>query len=104
MLSRPVIIAIEHETTLVLSFIKGVVPAVCVLVVISLMFLALGGRIDIVASFILSFAIGLILLFLFGFFLGRVAKSNIWINALKTLMAGLLTLIVLFVVELLTGS
>ena len=43
-------------------------------------------------------------LFLLGLFLGRIARSNIWISAAKTLAAGLLTLLVLFVVSLLTGA
>ena len=104
MLSRSAIISVEHETTLFLSFIKGIVPAGSVILTISPMFLALLGWIDYIGSFIASISIGLILLFLLGLLLGRISKSNIWISALKTLMAGLLTLLVLFVVSLLTGA
>ena len=103
-LSRPLIISIEHETTLVLSIIKGVVPAGSVLLVISPMFLALMGWMDYVTSFVVSISIGLILLYMLGLFLGRISKGNIWISAAKTLMAGLLTLLILFVVALLTGA
>ncbi len=104
MLSRSVIISVEHETTVFLSFIKGLVPAASVLLTVSPMFLALAGLIDYVASFIASISVGLTLLFILGLFLGRISKSNIWVSAAKTLMAGLLTLLVLFVVSILTGA
>ncbi|MHA2045262.1 MAG: hypothetical protein ACXAAO_12785 [Candidatus Thorarchaeota archaeon] len=64
----------------------------------------MGGWIDYVASFVASISIGLILLFILGLFLGRIAKIKIWISAAKTLMVGLLTLLILFVVSLFTGA
>ncbi|MHA2027721.1 MAG: hypothetical protein ACW98U_17645 [Candidatus Thorarchaeota archaeon] len=103
-LSRPTIISIEHETTLVLSLIKGLVPAACVLLVVSPMFFALLGWMEYVTSFVASISVGLTLLFILGLFLGRISKGNIWISAAKTLMAGLLTILILFVVSLMTGA
>jgi predicted membrane protein (TIGR00267 family) len=103
-LSHAVIVSIEHETTLIMSLLKGIVPAGAVLVTVSPMIMALFGWIDYVGSFLVSIGVGLIILFILGLFLGRIAKTNIWISGLKTLMAGLLTLLVLFVVSWVTGA
>jgi predicted membrane protein (TIGR00267 family) len=103
-LSKAVIVSIEHETTLLLSFLKGIVPAGAVLVTVSPMLMAIFGWIDYIGSFLVSIIVGLTILFILGLFLGRIAKTNIWINGLKTLMAGILTLLVLFVVTWVTGA
>ena len=103
-LSRPVIVSIEHETTLFLSILKGVVPAGAVLITVSPMLMALFGWIDYIGSFLVSIIVGLSILFVLGIFLGRVAKTNVWISGFKTLMAGILTLLVLFVVSWVTGA
>jgi predicted membrane protein (TIGR00267 family) len=103
-LSPAVIVSIERETTMLLSFIRGSVPAVSVLVIASPMVLAVFGWIDYLGSFLVSIGVGLGLLFLLGIFLGRISKTSIWIGAGKTLLAGLLTLALLFIVSMLTGA
>ncbi|MHA1959192.1 MAG: hypothetical protein ACW99U_03130 [Candidatus Thorarchaeota archaeon] len=102
--THSVIVKAERDTTLLLSAIKGGVPSGAVLITISPMFLALFGVIGYVDSFFVSIAVGLTLLFVLGLFLGRVSRTSMWISAMKTLMAGILTLIVLIVVSLLTGA
>jgi predicted membrane protein (TIGR00267 family) len=99
-----VIVRAERDTTMVLSAIKGIVPAGSVLLTISPMFLVPFGVIGPMESFIVSIAVGLTLLFVLGLFLGRTAGTNIWIMALKTLMAGVLTCIILIAVSFLTGA
>ncbi len=103
-LSRSIIITAEHETTMLLSILKGAVPAGSVILVISPMFFALFGLIDYIRSFILSAMIGLGILFLLGVFLGKISKTNVWVSGLKTLFAGLLMCSILIVISLLTGA
>jgi len=103
-MSPSLIISIERETTLVLSLVKGTVPAISVLVTVTPMFFALMGWIDYISSFLVSIGVGLSLLFLLGLFLGRISKTSIWISAFKTLFAGLLTMALLFVIALITGA
>jgi predicted membrane protein (TIGR00267 family) len=98
-----VIVRVERETTVALSAIKGIVPAGSVLLTISPMFLALGGIIGHFESFFASIGMGFMLLFILGLFLGKTAKTNVWIMALKTLTAGILTCIVLIAVSYFTG-
>ena len=103
-MSPSLIVSMERETTMLLSFIKGAVPAFSVLITATPMFLALFGFIDYLGSFLVSIGVGLTLLFALGIFLGRISKTNIWVSAVKTLFAGLLTLALLFVVSFLTGA
>ena len=103
-MSPSLIVSMERETTMLISFIKGAVPAFSVLITATPMFLALFGFIDYLGSFLVSIGVGLTLLFALGIFLGRISKTNIWVSAVKTLFAGLLTLALLFVVSFLTGA
>lgn len=103
-LSPSLIVSMEHETTMLISFIKGAVPAVSVLITASPMFFAIFGFIDYLGSFLVSIGVGLTLLFMLGIFLGKISKTNIWMSAVKTLFAGLLTLALLFVVSFVTGA
>jgi predicted membrane protein (TIGR00267 family) len=103
-LSPALIVSMERETTMVISFIKGAVPAVTVLITSLPMFLALFGVIDYLGSFLASICVGLALLFILGIFLGKIAETSIWMSAVKTLFAGLLTLALLFIVSFLTGA
>jgi predicted membrane protein (TIGR00267 family) len=103
-LSPAVIVSIERETTMFLSLVRGLVPTIAVLITASPMIFALFGWIDYLGSFLVSIGVGLCLLFLLGIFLGRISKTNVWVSAAKTFLAGLLTLALLFIVSMLTGA
>jgi VIT1/CCC1 family predicted Fe2+/Mn2+ transporter len=94
----------ERDTTAIVALVKGITPAGSVLITISPLFLSLAGVIDYVTSFYASIAVGCMLLLLLGVFLGRLSKGNTIRFVVKTLAAGVLTMILMTVVSLFTGG
>jgi len=103
-LSHRIMVTAERDTTAIVALVNGITPAGSVLITISPLFLSLAGVIDYVTSFYASIAVGCMLLLLLGVFLGRLSKGNTIRFVVKTLAAGVLTMILMTVVSLFTGG
>jgi predicted membrane protein (TIGR00267 family) len=102
-LSHSHILRAERETTLFVSLVNGMTPALSILITILPMILALFGIMGYWESFVASIFMGFILLFVLGIYLGRMSGSSVMKYAAKTLLAGFLTILILLAVSFLTG-
>ncbi|MGQ4871289.1 MAG: VIT1/CCC1 transporter family protein [Candidatus Thorarchaeota archaeon] len=94
----------SRTTSVVVAIVDGASPAVAALIIMFPLFLVPMGILSYELSFLLAIGICLVLLFLLGLFLGSVSKKNIWMYGAKTLAAGILTALILFLVAMLTGG
>jgi len=94
----------SRTTSVVVAIVDGASPAVAALIIMFPLFLVPMGILSYELSFMLAIGICLVLLFLLGLFLGSVSKKNIWMYGAKTLAAGILTALILFLVAMLTGG
>ncbi len=81
------------------SFVDGFSPFIFGFLVLSPFFLVQFGVLTMEMGYVTSFSLTFLLLFILGFFLGRIAKQNWLIFGLKTSMAG----IVLGILMIITG-
>jgi predicted membrane protein (TIGR00267 family) len=102
--SHSVLVHADRDTTIVVSLLNGIVPSAAILITISPMLVSAAGRIGHLESMLLSFVVGFALLFVLGVFLGRLSRTSIWISVLKTILAGVITILILYVVILVTGA
>ncbi len=63
------------------------------------LFLPLFTTLPIEVSFYLSISVGLFVLFALGVFLGRVSRTNVIIYGLKTVAAGALVILMMWIVS-----
>jgi predicted membrane protein (TIGR00267 family) len=103
-LNHRIIVRAERETTILVSLVNGITPAGAILLAISPMLLSLAGLLDHVTSFYTSLMVGLILLTLLGAFLGRISRGSTLRFISKTLVAGLLTMLLMIPISLLAGA
>jgi predicted membrane protein (TIGR00267 family) len=103
-LTHSLIVTAERESALVVSLITGLTPALAILVTISPLFLSAAGILDHIGATYVSLCLGFIILFLLGVFLAKVAKESIWMYGMKTVMAGVFTLVILLAISKLTGT
>ncbi|MBD3404750.1 MAG: hypothetical protein GF411_01285 [Candidatus Lokiarchaeota archaeon] len=105
-LSHDKIVAIEHETTLLISLMNGLIPSLSVLLTIIPMILTVIGIFPhlYLESMYASVIVGFVLLLLVGIYLGMVAHDNIVKYAVKTLGAGGITIFLLMIVSIITGA
>ncbi len=93
-----------RTTSVVVAIVDGASPAVAAfLIIIPLLFVPI-GYLDYHIAFYLSIGICMVILFLLGLFLGAVSKKNIWSYGAKTLFAGIITAVLMFVVSWATGA
>ncbi|MCD6520352.1 MAG: VIT1/CCC1 transporter family protein [Anaerolineae bacterium] len=84
---------------IVVSLIDGLSPLVAgILVVLPFFFTHLWG--DITISYIASLAIALVMLFVLGAFLAKVAKENVFRSGIRMLIAGLVSVALSFLLNL----
>lgn len=102
--SHKFLVKAERESALVVSLVDGLTPSIAILICITPLFLVFPGWLQPLHAFYASLAIGLLLLFLLGGFLGWMSKTNILIYGMKTLAAGGLTLLITYIVSTLTGA
>jgi VIT1/CCC1 family predicted Fe2+/Mn2+ transporter len=74
-----------------------------VLITVSPMFFGLSGFLEYTTSLYLSVLVGFVLLAALGAFLGRVSRQGIASFTVKTILAGLLTMLVMAIVTISTG-
>ncbi len=91
-----------RTTVWVVSLINGLSPFLAGLATAApLMFVFFGFGIEL--AFISSIITAMFILFILGFFLGRVSRSNVFIYGLKTLGAGIIVMIVIWLFSITTG-
>ena len=101
-LDGTIIVEANRTTTLVVSLINGLSPFFAGLATAIPLFLVFVG-LNIAFAFVLSVAFGMIILFVLGLFLGKVSKTNILIYGFKTLAAGILVVIMIWIFSSITG-
>jgi len=93
-----------RTTSVVVAIVDGASPAIAAFIIIIPLFFVPGGYLGYQMAFYLAIVICMILLFALGLFLGSVSKQNMWAYGAKTLFAGILTAILLFIISILTGA
>jgi predicted membrane protein (TIGR00267 family) len=88
-----------RTTTIVVSLINGLSPSMAALVTVVPLFLPVFTTLPIEVSFYLSISVGLVVLFSLGVFLGRVSKTNVLMYGIKTLAAGVLVILMMWIVS-----
>jgi predicted membrane protein (TIGR00267 family) len=88
-----------RTTTIVVSLINGLSPSMAALATAVPLFLPFFTGLAIEVSFYLSISVGLVVLFSLGVFLGRVSKTNVVIYGFKTVAAGALVIIMMWIVS-----
>ncbi|MGD9397693.1 MAG: hypothetical protein PVJ05_14760, partial [Candidatus Thorarchaeota archaeon] len=93
-----------RTTSLVVAIVDGASPAVAAFLIIIPLFFVPGGYLGYRVAFYCAIAICMALLFALGLFLGAVSKKNMWSYGAKTLFAGILTAILMFIISHFTGA
>jgi len=91
-----------RTTVLVVSLINGFSPFIAGLATATPLLLVFFG-LGIEVAFISSIIAAMFILFLLGAFLGRVSRTNIVVYGLKTLSAGIIVMIVIYIFSITTG-
>lgn len=89
----------SKKITFLVGLVDGFSPLITSFVIIAPFFLSSTGRIGIAAAYYLSLIIVLIILFLLGVFLGRIAGENIVRNGLKMLFAGVIITLIFYILH-----
>jgi VIT1/CCC1 family predicted Fe2+/Mn2+ transporter len=88
----------------VVAIVDGASPAVAAFFVMIPLFLVPFGILSYIVAFYLAILICMGLLFILGLFLGAISKKNAWSYGAKTLFAGIMTAILMFLISWLTGA
>jgi predicted membrane protein (TIGR00267 family) len=88
-----------RTTTIVVSLINGLSPSMAALVTAVPLFLPLFTILPIEVSFYFSISVGLFVLFALGVFLGRVSRTNVIIYGMKTVAAGALVVLMMWIMS-----
>lgn len=90
----------SRTTTIVVSLINGLSPAISALVTIFPLALPIFNIVSIELAFIISLIVGIVILFILGMFLGKIAKTNRIVYGIKTLAAGFIVIIIMWLFSL----
>ncbi len=93
-----------RTTSVVVAIVDGLAPAGAAVVIIIPLMLVPVGLIDVYTAFYTAILVCMALLFLLGLFLGRVSKKSMWRYGAKTLLAGIVTAILMYIISFLTGA
>jgi len=91
-------------TSIVVALVDGASPAIAAFIIIIPLFFVPSGILGYQIAFYIAIGICMALLFTLGLFLGAVSKQNMWAYGAKTLFAGIMTAILMFIISLLTGA
>jgi predicted membrane protein (TIGR00267 family) len=86
---------------LLVGLVNGFSPFIIALVIIMPFFLSSYGLVNVMNAYYASTGIIAVVLFSLGMFLGRIAKENIFFNAFKMLLAGVIIAAIFYVLALL---
>ncbi|MFX0045747.1 MAG: hypothetical protein ACFE8Z_07860 [Candidatus Hermodarchaeota archaeon] len=93
-----------RTTSVVVAVVDGLAPAGAALIIITPLMLVPLNLIDVYTAFYAAIVVCMLLLFLLGLFLGRVSRKSMWSYGAKTLLAGIVTAILMFIISILTGA
>jgi predicted membrane protein (TIGR00267 family) len=93
----------SRAAVVIVALVDGLAPFLAALVVL-LPFFFSGMLADIVLSYYASLGMALVVLFALGAFLGRVSKENLIISGLKMIGAGLVSILLTYILDKLRGS
>jgi predicted membrane protein (TIGR00267 family) len=93
-----------RTTSIVVAIVDGASPAIAAFIIIIPLLFVPAGYLDYHFAFYVSIAICMLLLFMLGLFMGTVSKKNMWAYGAKTLLAGIITAILMLAVSWLTGA
>lgn len=91
-------------TSLVVAIVDGLAPSIAAIIVIFPLLLVPSGILEVFTAFIASIVVCMILLFCLGLFLGSISGKNMWSYGAKTLFAGILTALFMFLISFITGA
>ncbi|TFF94128.1 hypothetical protein EU546_05320 [Candidatus Thorarchaeota archaeon] len=94
----------SRTTSVVVALVDGASPAVAAVIIMTPLFLVPLGILDYFISFVIAIVVCMIVLFVLGLFLGRVSQKNVWSYGAKTLLAGIMTAVFMFVISFITGA
>ncbi len=94
----------SRTTSIVVTIVDGSSSAIAGFLVIMPLLLVPMGILHYQTAFYIGIGICMLLLFLLGLFLGSISKKNIWSYGAKTLLAGILTAIMMILISWLTGA
>jgi predicted membrane protein (TIGR00267 family) len=92
----------SKTTTIIVSLINGLSPSLTALLTIIPMLLPVFNIVSIELSFVFSIIVGMVVLFLLGSFLGKISKTNIVLYGVKTLAAGFIVVIMMWLFSLIS--
>ncbi|MFW9794544.1 MAG: VIT1/CCC1 transporter family protein, partial [Candidatus Thorarchaeota archaeon] len=93
-----------RTTSVVVAVIDGASPAIAAFIIIIPLFFVPSGYLGYQMAFYMAIAICMALLFCLGLFLGAVSKKNMWSYGVRTLFAGIMTAILMFIISYFTGA
>jgi predicted membrane protein (TIGR00267 family) len=93
-----------RTTSAVVALVDGLAPSVAAFIIITPLLLVPSGILTVSMAFYIAIFICLGLLFALGLFLGTISRKNIWIYGAKTLLAGIATAVILYIIAALTGA
>jgi predicted membrane protein (TIGR00267 family) len=93
-----------RTTSIVVAIVDGLAPTGAALIIITPLILVHFDILNYIISFYLAIAVCMFLLFLLGLFLGSISGKSMWRFGAKTLLAGILTAILMFIISLITDT
>ncbi|MFW9845948.1 MAG: hypothetical protein ACFFD6_04320 [Candidatus Thorarchaeota archaeon] len=93
-----------RTTSAVVALVDGLAPSVAAFIIIIPLLLVPSGLLSVTVAFYIAIVVCLGLLFALGIFLGTISRKNVWIYGAKTLLAGIATAIILYVISYITGA
>ncbi len=91
-------------TSLVVAIVDGLAPSLAALFIIIPLTLVPFGILEIHIAYYIAIGLCMVLLFALGLFLGNVSGKSMWNYGAKTLLAGVITAIFMFLISLFTGA
>jgi len=93
-----------RTTSAVVALVDGLAPSVAAFIIIAPLLLVPSGILSVSVAFYVAILVCMGLLFGLGIFLGTISRKNIWIYGAKTLLAGIVTAILLYIISYITGA
>jgi predicted membrane protein (TIGR00267 family) len=93
-----------RTTSVVVAIVDGLSPAIAAFFIIIPLVLAAFNFITISIAFYVAILVCMLVLFILGVFLGTVSRKNIWVYGAKTLFAGIVIALLMFVISYITGA
>jgi predicted membrane protein (TIGR00267 family) len=93
-----------RTTSVVVAIVDGLAPSIAAFIIIAPLLLVPSGVLSVSMAFYIAIFICMGLLFALGIFLGTISRKNIWVYGAKTLLAGIVTAILLYIIASFTGA